>query len=126
MNTSGNVVQDKSFQFAVRIVRLSQYLTEKKRAYVLSKQLLRSGTSIGANIREAINAESRADFIHKRSISQKEADETLYWLDLLRQADYLTQPEYESIHIDAGELIKLLRSIIITTKETAIRLKNNS
>jgi four helix bundle protein len=116
MNQSGNVVRDKSFRFAVRIVRLYQYLVNEKKEYILSKQVLRSGTSVGANIREALNAESTADFIHKLGVSQKEADETMYWLELLKITGYLTEYEYNSIYSDAIEIIKIVRSIIITKK----------
>ncbi len=84
-----NIVKDKSFDFAVRIVNLSKYLTEQKREYVLSKQILRSGTAIGALIRESEQAESKADFIHKLAIALKEANETDYWLDLLHKTEYL-------------------------------------
>lgn len=83
-----SLVKDKSFRFAVRIVRLYQYLTKEKKEFVLSKQLLRSGTSIGANVKEAIQAESKADFIHKLSIALKEASETEYWLELLQETSY--------------------------------------
>ncbi len=123
MEQSANIVRNKSFYFAVRIVRLYQHLINDRKEYTLSKQLLRAGTSIGANVREAINAESKADFIHKLSIPQKEADEKLYWLEILQQTDYLNENEYNSIYADACELIKLLRSIIITTKANAL---NNS
>ena len=85
-----NVVMDKSFEFAIRIVKLSKYLVEQKREFVLSKQLLRSGTAVGALIRESEHAESKADFIHKLSIALKEANETDYWIDLLHKTDYLT------------------------------------
>jgi four helix bundle protein len=83
----------------------------------MSKQLLRSGTSIGANIREGQNAQSKADFIHKFSIAQKECDETLYWLELLQQSDFLEEKEFKAIHNDANELLKMLRSSILTTKQ---------
>ena len=88
-----NPLKDKSFQFALNIVKLYKHLTEEKREYIMSKQLLRSGTSIGANIREAQNAQSKADFIHKLSISQKECDETLYWLELLHKSGFLEEKE---------------------------------
>lgn len=117
MNESPNPLKDKSFQFALRIVSLYKLFTEEKKEYVLSKQLLRSGTSIGANIREAQNAQSKADFIHKLSISQKECDETMYWIELLFQSGYLTEKEFNSIHPEAQELLKMLRSAIITTKQ---------
>lgn len=103
--------------FAVRIVKLYQYLVENKKEFVLSKQLLRSGTSIGANIREAQNAQSKADFIYKLSISQKECDETMYWLELLQATEFLSEEEYKTVYIEAQELLKMLRSSIITTKK---------
>lgn len=111
-----NIVLDKSFRFAVRVIRLYQHLKDTKKEFILSKQMLRSGTSIGANVREGNNAESKADFIHKMGIAQKEADETMYWLELLKETDYLTTNEFDSIHQDANELLKLIRSIIITSK----------
>ena len=83
----------------------------------MSKQLLRSGTSIGANIREGQNAQSKADFIHKFSIAQKECDETLYWLELLHQSEYLEENKFKRTHSDASELLKMLRSSILTTKQ---------
>ena len=111
-----NIVREKSFRFAIRIIRLHQYLTDAKKEFVLSKQMLRSGTSIGANVREADNAESKADFIHKLGISQKETDETMYWLELLKETDYLAEHEFVSVHKDADELLRLIRSIILTAK----------
>jgi len=111
-----NLVQEKSYAFAIRIVRLYQYLTDKKKEYVLSKQILRSGTSIGANIEEAIGGQSRADFLSKLSIAYKEARETSYWLRLLKDTDYLTEKEFESIHADAEELCRIIGSIQKTTK----------
>ncbi len=116
MNGSKSILKDKSFQFALRIIKLNKFLTEEKREYVMSKQILRSGTSIGANIREAQNAQSTADFIHKLSISQKECDETMYWLELLNQSEYITEEEFNSLHLNANELLKMLRSAIITSK----------
>ena len=111
-----NVVKDKSFDFAVRIVNLSKYLTEQKREYVLSKQILRSGTAIGALIRESEQAESKADFIHKLAIALKEANETDYWLDLLRKTEYLEDKHHQSLKNDLTELLKLLTSIIKSSK----------
>ena len=111
-----SIIRTKSFRFAVRVIRLNQWLTENKREYVLSKQLLRSGTSVGANVREALNAVSKPDFINKLGIAQKEADESMYWLELLIETDYLNQDQFDSIYSDAGELLKIIRSIIITTK----------
>ncbi len=112
-----SVLKDKSFQFPLRIVSLSNSLVQERKEYVLSKQLLRSGTSVGANIREAQNAQSKSDFIHKLSISQKECDEAMYWLELLTQSGYISKTEFNSIHSDANELLKMLRSSIITTKK---------
>ena len=112
-----NVVKDKSFDFALRVVKLYQYLTTDKKEYVLSKQVLRSGTAIGALVREAEHAESKADFTHKMSIALKEANETLYWLDLLFKADYMTSKSYQSIHLDANTLVSLLVSIVKTSKK---------
>ena len=119
MAGSKNVVQDKSFSFAVRIVKLYKYLITEHREYVLSKQLLRSGTAVGALIREAEQAESKADFIHKMAISLKEANESAYWLELLKETEYLETKAYESIKADNIELLKLLTSIIRTSKESA-------
>ena len=104
-----NAIKNKSFAFAIQIVRLYKHLVEA-REYVLSKQLLRSGTSIGAMIREAQHAESTADFRHKLAIAQKETGESLYWLELLWKTDYLTDAEFRSINDDAIEIIKLLKS----------------
>ena len=112
-----SVIKNKSFCFAIRIVKLYQYLTNDKKEYVLSKQLLRSGTSVGAMIYEAEYAESTPDFIHKLNIAQKETNETLYWLELLKETDYLSETEFNSINTDAVEVIKLITSIIKTTKE---------
>jgi four helix bundle protein len=111
-----NVVKEKSFKFALRIVRLYGYLKEEKKEYVLSKQVLRSGTAIGAMIRESQYAQSKADFIHKLSIALKEANETDYWIELLFQSGYLEEKSYLSIHTDIEELLKLLTSIVKTTK----------
>ncbi len=110
-----NIVYDKAFQFAKRIVRLYRHLTATKNEYVLSKQILRSGTSIGANIRESQNAQSKKDFISKLSIALKEAGETEYWLDLLADA-YLTEDEVVSLKSDLIEIIKLLTTIVKKSK----------
>lgn len=122
MNENKTVLKDKSFAFALRCVNTYQYLNDSKREFVLSKQLIRSGTSVGANIREAQNAESNADYIHKFSIAQKECDETIYWLELLLAANYLTQQEFESIHTEANELLKMLRSAILTLKQKNLEI----
>ncbi len=112
-----NVIKIKSFNFALRIINLYKYLSEEKREYILSKQLLRSGTSIGANVREAEHAESKKDFIHKLSISLKEANETEYWLELLFRSSYISDNEFKSISKDISEILKLLISIIKTSKK---------
>ena len=112
-----NPIEIKSFRFSVRVVNLCRHLREVKREFVLTKQLLRSGTSIGANIVEAQQAQSRSDFISKLSIALKEAVETDYWLRLLNATYYLSEKEFSSISIDCKELEKLLTSIIKTTKE---------
>lgn len=117
MSEKQNPLKDKSFQFALNIVKLFKILSEEKREYFMSKQLLRSGTSIGANIREGQNAQSKLDFIHKFSIAQKECDETLYWLELLHQSEFLEENEFKKIHSDASQLLKMLRSSILTTKQ---------
>lgn len=111
-----NPLSDKSFSFAVRIVKLYKYLCDNKKEFVLSKQLLRSGTSIGANVSESQDAQSSNDFISKLSISLKEARESKYWIELLKETDYLTILETNSILSDLDEIIKLLVSIIKTTK----------
>lgn len=109
-------LQTKSFAFAVRIVNLSRLLSTEKKEFVLSKQLLRSGTAIGALVREAEQAESKADFVHKLAIALKEANETEYWVLLLRETEYLSAAEAESLISDNKELLKLLTSIINSTK----------
>ena len=109
-------IYDKSFVFALRVVKLRKHLCEEKREYVLSKQVLRSGTAIGALVREAEHAESKADFIHKMSIALKEANETLYWLELLQQSEYIDCNGFESIYADGEELVKLLVTIVKTSK----------
>jgi four helix bundle protein len=114
-----NVVKDKSYKFAVRIVGLYKYLTNEKKEYVLSRQVLRSGSSIGANIKEATQAESRADFIHKMATALKEASETEYWLELLKETDFLNQEYYDSIQADCQELLRLLTSIVKSSKQSS-------
>ena len=113
-----SVLKDKSFAFAIRIVKLYKYLCSKQQEYVLSKQLLlRSGTAIGALIREATNAESTKDFIHKFGIAQKECDESIYWLELLAASNFINDKQFDSLNMDAGELLKMIRSTILTTKQ---------
>ena len=107
-----NVIVDKSKAFALRIINLYKYLCEEKHEYILSKQLIRSGTSIGANITEAIRGQSNADFTAKINIALKEASETEYWLELLHKSDYLTNEQFDSIHSDCVEILKILMSIL--------------
>jgi four helix bundle protein len=111
-----NVIKLKSFEFALRIVKFYQYLIEHKKEFVLSKQLLRSGTAIGAMVRESEHAESKADFIHKLSIALKEANETEYWIDLLFKSNIVDDKSFQSIKVDIIELLKLLTAIIKTIK----------
>lgn len=113
-----NILKDKSTIFAIRIINLYKYLRDSKHETIMSKQILRSGTSIGANIREAIYAESHLDFIHKYSISQKECSETEYWLFLLNQTKYINDAEYNSINADCLEILKLLTATIVKLKKT--------
>jgi len=113
-----NIVKDKSYRFALRVISAYKFLSEEKREFVLSKQMLRSGTAIGALVREAEQAQSRADFIHKMNISLKEANETEYWLMLLKDSDYIDEKSFTSIQKDCNELICLLVSIVKTTKAT--------
>ena len=120
-----SILKDKSKAFALRVIRLYKYLCEEKKEYILSKQLLRSGTSIGANIAEAFYGQSEADFVSKLSIAQKETGETMYWLELLHESEYLIQNEYDSIYSDAEELIRLLTSSIKTVKERTVTTKLN-
>jgi four helix bundle protein len=112
-----NIVMNKSYAFALRIIKLYKYLIAEQKEYVLSKQVLRSGTAIGALIKEAEHAQSKADFINKMNIALKEANETEYWLMLLKDSDYLDKTMFSSIHNDSNELIKLLASIVKTSKE---------
>jgi four helix bundle protein len=114
---SENPIVDKSKLFALRIIRMYQFLCGEKKEYVLSKQALRSGTSIGANVKEAIRGQSRADFYAKMNIALKEASETEYWLELLHESGYLEQSQFESVYTDCQELIKLLVAITKNQKE---------
>ena len=111
-----NIIVDKSKAFALRIIRLYKYLTETKKEFVLSKQVLRSGTSIGANVKEGIRGQSKADFYAKMNIALKEASETEYWLELLHESDYLTDQEkdFESLYQECQEVLRILMSIIKT------------
>ena len=116
-----NIVREKSFAFAIRVVRAYQHLVNERKEFVLSKQFLRSGTSIGTNIEESLGGQSNADFISKLSIAYKEARETLYWIWLMKATDYLTETQAQSLHHDAEELCRILSKILTTTKE---RIKN--
>jgi len=111
-----NIIVKKSYVFALAIVQLHKLLVEKKE-YVLSKQMVRSGTSIGANIHEAVSGESKKDFIHKLGIATKEARETLYWLSLLKDAEYISVADFTRLTNSCNELLKILNSIILTTKD---------
>ena len=113
-----NEVRDKSVSFAKRVIFAYQYLCKEKKEFTLSKQLLRSGTSIGANITEAQYGSSRKDFLNKLYIALKECAETMYWLELLASCGYLSQPEYQSLYSDCDELRRLLSSITKTTRNT--------
>jgi four helix bundle protein len=114
---SESIVKTKSFDLAVSGVNFYKYIVSEKKEYVMSKQFLRSITSVGANVREAVNAQSKPDFIHKLSIAQKECDETIYWLELLKETDYISEIEFNSLHRQSAEVLKIIRSIIITSKK---------
>jgi four helix bundle protein len=116
MENKENPLKVKSYKFALRIVKLYKYLAEDKREFVLSKQVLRSGTSIGANVAEGSQAQSKADFVHKLSISLKESFETEYWICLLRDSEYISESQAESLLEDCQELQKMLTSSIKTAK----------
>lgn len=111
-----NVLKLKSKLFAIRIINLYKFLINNKVEFILSKQLLRSGTSVGANVREAEFAESKADFIHKMAVAQKEINESIYWMELLLEAEFINQNQFESLNSDAVEIIKLITSSIKTAK----------
>ena len=113
---SENILKEKSFKFAVQIVKLYKYLTIEQKEFILSKQLLRSGTSIGANVREAEFGQSKPDFIHKLSIAQKEANETIYWLEIMKATDYLSDLQFVSINLEAIEILKIITASIKTAK----------
>ncbi|HEY0459376.1 MAG TPA: four helix bundle protein [Pyrinomonadaceae bacterium] len=114
-----NVLLEKSFAFAVRVVRAYKYLVDDKKEFVLSKQFLRSGTSIGANAEEAIGGQSRPDFVAKMNIAYKEARETNYWIRLLQATDYFAEAQAKSLLSDNEELLKIISSILITTKNNS-------
>ena len=112
-----NEISEISFEFAVKIVDIYRYLCDDRKEFVLSKQLLKSGTSIGANVREAIYAQSRNDFISKMSISLKEASETGYWIALLHRTGFLDEQQFLSINTDCSQIIRILTSIVNTSKD---------
>ena len=122
--TQDNPIEKRSYLFALRIVKAYKYLTKQKDEYVLSKQMLRSGTSIGAMMREAKFAQSRADFVNKASIALKEANETLYWIELLHDSEYIDYLSFNSLHQEADELTAILASIVKTTKENTTKYNN--
>ena len=121
-----NILEDKSFRFAIRIVKLYKYLCDEKKEFVLSKQVLRSGTSVGAMVRESEHSESKADFIHKLAIAQKEINETIYWLELMCETEYISEKEFQNIHLEAVEIIKMITSSIKTAKLTIHPLTINN
>jgi four helix bundle protein len=118
-----NIIKDKSYAFALRVIKVYKYLNQEQREFVLSKQMLRSGTAVGALVREAEQAQSKADFISKMNIALKEANETEYWLMLLKDSDYIDEKSFISIHQDCAELIRLLISIVKSTKEKYVTKK---
>jgi four helix bundle protein len=113
-----NILKTKTFSFSIRIVNCYKFLIQEKKEFVLSKQLLRSGTSVGAMVREAEHSESKPDFVHKMAIAQKEINETIYWLELLNATDYLSLDLFNSLNNDAVEIIKLITSSIKTAKSS--------
>ncbi|MEP7254765.1 MAG: four helix bundle protein [Ferruginibacter sp.] len=118
MNESkDNIIVKKSYSFALAIIKLYKFLINDKKEYVLSKQMLRSRTSIGANIHEAAASESKKDFIHKLAIAVKEARETGYWLNLLKDGDYINEEQFKNLNGNCDEIVRILNSIILTTKE---------
>jgi four helix bundle protein len=123
---SESIVKIKSFELAISGVNFYKYLVSEKKEFVMSKQFLRSITSVGANVREAVNAQSKLDFIHKLAIAQKECDESIYWLELLKATDYITENDFAKINTKAVEVLKIIRSISITTKKNLKLETNNS
>lgn len=123
MYNTKNIILRKSYSFALEIVQLYKYLHEKKE-FVLSKQLLRSGTSIGANVHEAISAQSKKDFVNKLEIAQKEIRETQYWINLLLDSNYIENNQFEKLNELCNELTKIVSSIILTTKQKYLTVKS--
>jgi four helix bundle protein len=118
INMRENILKAKTFSFSIRIVNCYKFLIQEKKEFVLSKQLLRSGTSVGAMVREAEHSESKSDFVHKMAIAQKEINESIYWLELLNATDYLSMDLFNSLNNDAVEIIKLITSSIKTAKSS--------
>jgi four helix bundle protein len=116
MSEKKGTIIKQSFEFAVIIINLYKELVTDKKEFVMSKQLLRSGTAVGALTREAQNAENKADFIHKQAIAQKECDESIYWLELLQETEFINNNKFEILNTKANDLLKMIRSAIITTK----------
>ncbi|MEZ7497406.1 four helix bundle protein [Flavobacterium sp. Arc3] len=114
---SESIVKTKSFELAVRGVNFYKYIVAEKKEYIMSKQFLRSIISVGENVREAVNAQIKPDFIHKLAIAQKECDESMYWLELLKVTSYISENEFKSMHEQSNEVLKIIRSIIITSKK---------
>ena len=124
--TQDNPIEQRTYFFALRIIKAYKYLTGQHNEFVLSKQMLRSGTSIGALIREAKFAQSRADFVNKMSVALKEANETLYWIELLHDSEYIDEKTFESIHNEANEITSILASIVKSTKENSEKYDKKS
>jgi len=122
---SDNVIQEKSFAFAIRIVNLYKFLCDEKKEYVLSKQVLRSGTSVGANVEEGLGGQSDRDFIAKLSIAYKEARETIYWIKLLSRTEFLSLEQSDSILQDADEICKIIAQILLTMKKKEEQHRNS-
>jgi four helix bundle protein len=120
-----SIIAGKAYAFALNIIKLYKQLTTETKEYVLSKQLLRAGTSIGANVNEAVSSESKRDFIHKLGIALKEARETSYWLSLLKDSNYITANSFNDLNNNCAEIIRILSSIILTTKERYFKSKSS-
>ena len=121
-----NIIASKSYSFSLKVIELYKYLISEKKEYVLSKQFLRSGTSIGANVHEAVASESKKDFVHKLGIALKEARETSYWLRLLKDSSYISSEQATELSGASEEIIRILNSIILTTKERYFKNIHNS
>ena len=120
----GNIILQKGYSFALAIIKLYKFLSTEKKEFVLSKQILKSGTSIGANINEALSSESKKDFVHKPGIALKESRETSYWLNLLKDSEYITDQQFNELATECNALIRILSSIILTTKERYLKIHN--